>query len=82
MRDEAITDAEREEYLALEEEFERLGFYDSGNDITYDAYLREMTKHKQFLQVELSPEEKTEFEQLSKQVMEEILNESSQKTDD
>lgn len=82
MRDEAITDAEREEYLALEEEFERLGFYDSGNDVTYDAYLREMTKHKQFLQVELSPEEKTEFEQLSKQVMEEILNESSQKTDD
>ncbi len=76
---EGLTAEEEDKYKALKSMLEELGFYDQTNDIWYNKYLAEISKHELFRKVEFTADEKAILEIESKKIIEAILKEETEK---
>lgn len=72
MRDD-ITSEELKEFEHLTETLDQKGFNDTTNDATYDLYIQEISQHELFQKVDLTIDEKAEMKDISKKILEKIL---------
>jgi predicted ATP-binding protein involved in virulence len=68
-----LSKVEIEEYDALSKELDEVGFYDINIDSRFTKFVELTSKHAVFNKSILTKEEEEELEQISKEVMEEIL---------
>ena len=76
MREEPLTDAEREELKIVTERLDSMGFWRSGQDKLFELFLRKWTERERpewRQMVELTPEQLRDREQLAADIIAEIV---------
>lgn len=74
-----ITNEEKLEYQSLKDDLDSVGFYDISIDSRYTKFLELTSKHSIFQKSILTSEEEDELERISREVAEEIMQESKNK---
>ncbi len=76
----SLSETEQNEFEALRKELDALGFYDRTDDELYNRFLQGVMQYDVANKVDLTEQDKNELDRISRQVIEEILNEKNIKS--